>query len=221
SRSFYNKPLKRFTMKKNKGSLSHIGILLGIIFLWSCTNGSKDTTDFTTFPIRERISINKVWHFMKYSPTAKEDDFIYDIRPEVKDKNDNRPADARPTKAVAITLDKKVLKPWILPNGNDFIKDTTKHYKRPPGNPGEDFPIVKADFDDSKWKVVDLPHDWAIKGPFLEGWNSKVGGGMGRLPSPGVAWYRKNILIPEADRNKSIFLDIDGAMSYAMVWING
>ncbi len=44
---------------------------------------------------------------------------------------------------------------------------------------------------------------------------------MGRLPSPGVGWYRKNLDIPAADAGKSIFLDVDGAMSYAAVWLNG
>src|SRR5690606_1460586 len=105
--------------------------------------------------------------------------------------------------------------------GNNFIKDTTKHYIRPDGNPGEDFPFVQKDFDDSSWEKLNLPHDWGIKGPFLEGHGAEVGGGMGRLPSHGVAWYRKKLEIPESDKNKSIFLDIDGAMSYAMVWLNG
>jgi beta-galactosidase len=44
---------------------------------------------------------------------------------------------------------------------------------------------------------------------------------MGRLPSPGVAWYRKKLDIPPSDAGKRIFLDVDGAMSYAMVRING
>lgn len=44
---------------------------------------------------------------------------------------------------------------------------------------------------------------------------------MGRLPSPGVAWCRKKLDIPASDAGKSIFLDVDGAMSYAMVWLNG
>lgn len=55
----------------------------------------------------------------------------------------------------------------------------------------------------------------------MQGWDVEVGGGMGRLPSPGVAWYRKKLDIPESDAGKSIFLDVDGAMSYAMVWLNG
>ena len=37
----------------------------------------------------------------------------------------------------------------------------------------------------------------------------------------GVAWYRKKLDIPQSDKGKSIFLDMEGAMSYTMVWING
>ena len=44
---------------------------------------------------------------------------------------------------------------------------------------------------------------------------------MGRLPSAAVVWYRKHLDIPAADAGKSIFLDIDGAMSYSEVWLNG
>jgi beta-galactosidase len=44
---------------------------------------------------------------------------------------------------------------------------------------------------------------------------------MGRLPSAGVCWYRKELHIPAEDSGKSIFLDVDGAMSYAAVWLNG
>jgi beta-galactosidase len=44
---------------------------------------------------------------------------------------------------------------------------------------------------------------------------------MGRLPSQGVAWYRRKLDIPLADKGRIIYLDIDGAMAYAMVWLNG
>jgi beta-galactosidase len=44
---------------------------------------------------------------------------------------------------------------------------------------------------------------------------------MGRLPIQGVGWYRRNLTKLPADDGKSIYLDIDGAMSYAMVWLNG
>ncbi|MGE5447853.1 MAG: beta-galactosidase GalB, partial [Bacteroidales bacterium] len=44
---------------------------------------------------------------------------------------------------------------------------------------------------------------------------------MGRLPVNGVAWYRRKLDIPASDAGKSVFLDLDGAMSYAIVWLNG
>jgi beta-galactosidase len=171
--------------------------------------------------IRQRISLNKGWCFFKYESKSIMDSLIYDVRPEIKNYEDNRPADAKPTEAENINASQIVLKPWIMPTGNEFIKDSAKRYVWPKGNPGSDFPFVKNDFDDSSWKLVNLPHDWAIGGPFYDGPNPEVSGGMGRLPSPGVAWYRKKLDIPESDKDKSIFLDIDGAMSYAMVWLNG
>jgi len=168
----------------------------------------------------QRISINEGWRFYKYDSMEKADSLIYDVRPEVRDRRDDRPADSRPQQAENVESARIVLKPWILPTGNEFIQNPAKRHVRPEGSPGCDFPFVQGDFDDSSWNRVNLPHDWAIKGPFT-GWDGEVGGGMGRLPSPGVAWYRKKIDIPESAKEKSIFLDVDGAMSYAMVWLNG
>lgn len=171
--------------------------------------------------VRQRISVNDNWRFYKYDSVSSADKLIYDVRPDVRERKDDGPADAKPTEAENIEAIQMVLKPWILPTGNKFIKDPAKRHTRPEGNPGSDFPFVQSSFDDSGWEQVDLPHDWAIKGPFMKGWDAEVGGGMGRLPSPGVAWYRKKIIFPASDKGNSIFLDIDGAMSYAMVWLNG
>ncbi|MCB0550079.1 MAG: DUF4982 domain-containing protein [Phaeodactylibacter sp.] len=156
---------------------------------------------------------------MKYG--SEPDQLIYDLRPEVAGHNDNKVADSKPTEAVKVESGQEVLKKWILPSGNDFILDPSKRHVRPEGDPGSDFPFVQNDFEDSAWETVNLPHDWAIKGPFQEGQDAEVGGGMGRLPSHGVAWYRRKLDIPESDAGRSIFLDVDGAMSYAMVWLNG
>jgi beta-galactosidase len=168
---------------------------------------------------RERISLNEGWKFMKY--TTEPDKLIYDIRPGITDRKDDVVADSKPTEAVTTATSANVLKNWILPTANEFINDPAKHHERPAGNPGSDFPFVQNNFDDKTWEAVTLPHDWAIKGPFYEGEPAVVGGGMGRLPSPGVAWYRRKINIPVTDKGRSIYLDIDGAMSYAMVWLNG
>lgn len=157
--------------------------------------------------------------FMRYD--GKGDSLIYDERPAAYNRKDDIIADSRPSQAVFAGTSEKVLKKWILPIANDFIKDSSKHFSRPAGNPGSNFPFVQPNFNDKTWEKVNLPHDWAAKGPFYKEANAIVGGSMGRLPVQGVAWYRKKINIPASDRGKSIYLEIDGAMSYAMVWLNG
>lgn len=74
------------------------------------------------------------------------------------------------------------------------------------------------DFDDSKWQTVNVPHDWAIDGPF--GQNNPTGRGGGYLPS-GVSWYRKHFTLPAKDANRRVFIEFDGVMANSEVWING
>jgi beta-galactosidase len=169
---------------------------------------------------RQRININEGWRFMHYANGA--DNLIYDTRPEVTDRTDNKAADSKPTEAITFSSGEAVLKKWILPTANNFIKDAAKRYQRPAGNwPGEVFTLVQNNFNDNSWQQVNLPHDWAIKQSFYKEVNATVGGGMGRLPVQGVAWYRKKINLPQTDKSKRIYLEVDGAMSYAMVWLNG
>ncbi len=156
---------------------------------------------------------------MRYD--SQPDSLIYDVRPAVTDRNDNKVADSRPTEAVRVTAERQTLKPFILPTANDFIREPSDRHVRPSGNPGQDFPFVKASFDDGNWETVDLPHDWGISEPFQSGTNAEVGGGMGRLPSHGVAWYRRKLDITAADTAATVLLEVEGAMSYAMVWLNG
>jgi beta-galactosidase len=170
---------------------------------------------------RSRIPLNTDWFFLKYESIEQADQLQYDIRPPLVTNTENRVADARPTEAVKIESGHEVLKQWILPSANPFIRDIQKHYAQPEDTPGKDFPFVQNDFNDAAWQKVNLPHDWAIQSSFMVGPKPEVGGGMGRLPTPGVAWYRKKISIDKTDLSQKIYLDIDGAMSYAMVWVNG
>ena len=191
--------------------------LLIIIFFLAFTNVNCQNLKYSNK--RERIKLNQGWLFMRYD--SNPDNLIYDVRPKIDAENDSKVADSKPTEAVKVDTKEEVLKNWILPSGNDFIKDSSKKHIRPKGNPGSDFPFVQADFKEDAWEKVTLPHDWAINKPFYTGDNPEVGGGMGRLPSQGVAWYRKKLDIPTTDQGKIIYLDIDGAMSYAMIWLNG
>jgi len=135
-------------------ALASIGCIILFAFMSNPEHNQPSVISNTT---RERISINEGWRFFKYDSTA--DKLIYDERPAVGGYRDDRPADSRPTEAVGIEVTQKLLKPWILPSGNDFIEDADKRYVLPNGNPGSDFPFVKKDFNDNSWKIVNLPHD--------------------------------------------------------------
>ncbi|HTQ36927.1 MAG TPA: beta-galactosidase GalB, partial [Steroidobacteraceae bacterium] len=103
------------------------------------------------------------------------------------------------------------------PTGNPFLADAARRAPPPPGAPAAELPFASPDYDDSTWRTLDLPHDWGVEGEF----SASGSGARGRLPFYGVGWYRKVLDIPATDAGRSIFLDVDGAMSYAAVWVNG
>ena len=74
-----------------------------------------------------------------------------------------------------------------------------------------------AAFDDSAWRKLDVPHDWGIEGPFRD----DLPGDTGKLPWKAIGWYRKHFTVPAADQGRRIFVDFDGAMANAQVWLNG
>lgn len=150
------------------------------------------------------MKLNSGWKFHRWEENP--DGVIYDYRKDLENLTD-------------VT----VLKPWILPSGNDFIEDPSKRYVRPASEPSVSVSFAQPGFDDTAWSNVTLPHDWAIAGPFYTEPDSVaiVGGGMGRLPVFGIGWYRRKLSFAATHINKQIYLDFDGAMSYAMVWLNG
>ena len=77
--------------------------------------------------------------------------------------------------------------------------------------------LQNPETNDASWRKLDLPHDWAIEGPF----RIELTGETGKLPYRGIGWYRKHFTIPAEDAGKQIFVDFDGAMAYAQVWLNG
>jgi len=71
--------------------------------------------------------------------------------------------------------------------------------------------------NDNNWRSLDLPHDWAIEGPFSDTLENNTG----LLPWKGIGWYRKHFNISDNDKGKRIYVDFDGAMANAKVWLNG
>ncbi len=107
------------------------------------------------------------------------------------------------------------LKAWILPTGAELT--TNAPAARPEGNPGAAVVYTQDNFDDHDWRKINLPHDWAVEGPFEQ----KNEGSTGKLKYWGPVWYRKHFTLPGTDYGKKIKLDIDGAMSFSEVWLNG
>jgi beta-galactosidase len=73
-------------------------------------------------------------------------------------------------------------------------------------------------FDDSKWRMVDLPHDWSIEGEYQQ---SNPAGGTGAYLPGGIGWYRRVIDMPESRSGKRVSIEFDAAQRNSDVWING
>jgi beta-galactosidase len=76
----------------------------------------------------------------------------------------------------------------------------------------------RPEFDDSSWRLLDVPHDWSIEGPFDE--QNPTGKAGGYLPA-GFGWYRKHFIAPAAHSGRRVFVEFDGVMANSDVWING
>lgn len=89
--------------------------------------------------------------------------------------------------------------------------------------------------DTSTWEAVKVPHDWAIGQNFNMNYDKQFTqvvqdgetrartrtGRTGALPFEGVGWYRKTLELPKSDEGKRVYIQFDGAMSRAKVWLNG
>jgi beta-galactosidase len=138
-------------------------------------------------PVRERLSFNADWRFVKGDPDGASN-----------------------------TLSYANIKAWVNATGAGMTTQTNLE-SRPEANPGGDVAYTRAAFDDSAWRKLNLPHDWGIEGPFKQ----EYPGETGKLPWWGVAWYRKHFDVPATDQGRRVYLDVDGAMAYANVWLNG
>lgn len=73
-------------------------------------------------------------------------------------------------------------------------------------------------FDDHAWRVLDLPHDWAIEGDFYA--LNPSGANGGALPG-GIGWYRKHLNLNDNDASSRYVLHFDGAYMNTSVYVNG
>ena len=84
--------------------------------------------------------------------------------------------------------------------------------------PGDDTAARQRNFNDSRWRKLDLPHDWSIEGEFSEKHPTTFH--QGALPA-GIGWYRKSFTLPSSLRDKKVYIIFDGIYRNSEVWING
>jgi beta-galactosidase len=85
---------------------------------------------------------------------------------------------------------------------------------------------VDARFNDSTWRTLNLPHDWAVELPFenspnfdVESHGYKPIGGL--YPETSIGWYRKHFTVSSADSGTRFQIQFDGIFRNANIWING
>ena len=85
---------------------------------------------------------------------------------------------------------------------------------------------VDTKFNDSAWRKLDLPHDWAVELPFAQSPNFDVMahgykpvGGL--FPATSIGWYRKHFQIASADSGQRFSITFDGIFRDASIWLNG
>ncbi len=83
---------------------------------------------------------------------------------------------------------------------------------------GDTLNASAVEYDDSSWRVLDLPHDWSIEGDFSE--DHPAGTAGGALPT-GTGWYRKIFKVPTDWKDKAVRVEFGGIYRNSEVWING
>jgi beta-galactosidase len=84
--------------------------------------------------------------------------------------------------------------------------------------PGDAGKADQPGFNDSSWRLLELPHDWSIEGNFDQ--KSPAGGSGGYLPA-GTGWYRKHFIVSRNDLRTNCRILFDGVYMNSDVWLNG
>jgi beta-galactosidase len=85
---------------------------------------------------------------------------------------------------------------------------------------------IAADFNDSSWRTVQVPHDWAVGLPFenspdfdvMAHGYKPIGG---RYPENSIGWYRKHFSLARSDSGQRFVIRFDGIYRDSKVWVNG
>lgn len=75
---------------------------------------------------------------------------------------------------------------------------------------------ASPNYDDSSWRVLNLPHDWAIEGRVTPDANLSQG-----YYKRGFGWYRRKFRLSHEDKGKHLEIQFDGISTHATIWVNG
>ena len=113
---------------------------------------------------------------------------------------------------------------FIFGNGTDPSRDLGFGTNQEGFDKTGEFKFARVGYDDSTWRSLYLPHDWAVELPFVRD-NSLQSHGFKplgrRYPDTSVGWYRKEFEIPASDAGRRVALEFDGAFRDVLVFVNG
>jgi len=120
-------------------------------------------------------------------------------------------------------------KGWMfsLGNASDPEKDFNYGISNIYSKSGKaDQAAMNPNFNDKAWRMIDLPHDWAVELPFVNSSSFDVMahgykpiGGL--FPETSIGWYKKTFTINKADSGSRFAIRFDGVFRDATFWLNG
>jgi len=118
---------------------------------------------------------------------------------------------------------------WRFHFGNSayYQKDFNYGLEEPFAKAGAGNSVLRNDFVDSTWRLLDLPHDWAVELPFQNQIEDDQIVAHGykpigkKFPETSIGWYRKTFVIPSNERGKRFTIKFDGVFRDCHVWLNG
>jgi len=113
---------------------------------------------------------------------------------------------------------------FFLGHGSDPAKDLGLGMGQGDFAKSGEFRFSTQKFDDSKWRDLNLPHDWAVELPFVRDEEQQSHGykPLGRrYPETSIGWYRRTFEIAKQDSGRRIVVEFDGAFRSALVFLNG
>jgi beta-galactosidase len=81
---------------------------------------------------------------------------------------------------------------------------------------GKSWGAAAPEFDDTDWRLVNVPHDWSVEMPYDSTENLSQG-----YRKRGFGWYRRNFKLSPEDKGKHIEIQLDGVATHCTVWFNG